>query len=44
LCIEPWQGVDDHEVQEPFDKKVGMLLLETGEKISRSAKIVPIFN
>ncbi|MBL8026057.1 MAG: hypothetical protein JNL74_06590 [Fibrobacteres bacterium] len=42
LCIEPWQGLDDHEEQEPFDKKVGMLLIPPGGKISRTAKIVPI--
>lgn len=44
LCIEPWQGLDDHEEQEPFDKKVGMLLIPTGGKISRTAKIVPIMD
>jgi galactose mutarotase-like enzyme len=42
LCIEPWQGMDDHEVQEPFDKKIGMLILKPGERIDRTAAILPL--
>jgi len=42
LCIEPWQGMDDHAEQEPFDKKVGMLKLEPGEVVVRAASIIPI--
>ncbi|MFH0919460.1 MAG: hypothetical protein V1913_03795 [Fibrobacterota bacterium] len=42
ICIEPWQGMDDHNQQEPFDKKVGILRLEPGETVLRSATIIPI--
>jgi galactose mutarotase-like enzyme len=27
LCIEPWQGMDDRVVQEPFDEKFGIVRL-----------------
>lgn len=42
LCIEPWQGLDDHYQQEPFDKKVGILQIPSGETIIRSATMIPV--
>lgn len=30
ICIEPWQGMDDHVTQEPFDRKFGIMLLKPG--------------
>jgi galactose mutarotase-like enzyme len=41
ICIEPWQGMDDREEQEPFDKKVGIVRLEPGARDLRSIKITP---
>lgn len=28
ICLEPWQGCDDSEIQTPFDKKFGITALE----------------
>lgn len=42
LCIEPCQGLDDHVVQEPFDRKRGIVRLEPGETARRSATIRPL--
>ncbi|NLH49560.1 MAG: hypothetical protein GX444_13315 [Myxococcales bacterium] len=39
ICIEPWQGMDDAVVQEPFDKKFGMLSLPPGEERAFRASI-----
>lgn len=41
ICIEPWQGMDDHEVQEPFDLKIGMMQLAPGGKDIRTIKVTP---
>lgn len=30
VCVEPWQGMDDRVVQEPFDCKFGMVSLGPG--------------
>ena len=43
ICIEPWQGMDDHEQQEPFDKKVGVVKLVPGETEQRSITVRPRF-
>ena len=42
FCLEPWQGMDDHEEQEPFDQKVGVVKLKPGESIEKTARITPI--
>ncbi|MFC2075673.1 hypothetical protein ACFLT7_01195 [candidate division KSB1 bacterium] len=39
ICIEPWQGMDDHEDQEPFDQKVGMVRLPPGEEVKKAARV-----
>jgi galactose mutarotase-like enzyme len=39
LCIEPWQGMDDSVIQEPFDRKFGMVNLAPGCRDLRSARI-----
>ena len=39
ICIEPWQGMDDHVVQEPFDRKFGIRLLDPGASEQRRASI-----
>jgi galactose mutarotase-like enzyme len=39
ICIEPWQGMDDAVVPEPFDKKFGMLLLPPGAQREFHASI-----
>ena len=44
FCLEPWQGMDDHEKQEPFDQKVGVVKLEPGESIEKTAGITPILH
>ena len=31
ICVEPWQGMDDAAVPEPFDKKFGITLLPPGQ-------------
>lgn len=41
ICIEPWQGMDDHLKQEPFDQKVGIVKLPSGESIAKQATVVP---
>ena len=41
ICIEPWQGMDDHEDQESFDQKVGMMTLEAGGRDQRTITVVP---
>ncbi|OGG06116.1 MAG: hypothetical protein A3F83_15390 [Candidatus Glassbacteria bacterium RIFCSPLOWO2_12_FULL_58_11] len=41
ICIEPWQGMDDHEEQEPFDQKVGIVVLPPGGKKAASVKVTP---
>ena len=41
ICIEPWQGMDDHEEQETFDKKPGVVCLAPGKKETYRARIVP---
>lgn len=39
LCIEPWQGMDDHVVQEPFDRKLGIVSLDPGATDVRRASL-----
>lgn len=39
VCIEPWQGMDDSVVQEPFDHKFGMVTLPPGTRDFRNAWI-----
>jgi len=39
VCIEPWQGMDDHVSQEPFDRKLGIALLPPGGRDTRHASI-----
>jgi len=41
ICIEPWQGMDDHEKQEPFDQKVGIVRLDAGDVDRRTIKVLP---
>jgi galactose mutarotase-like enzyme len=41
ICIEPWQGMDDHEEQEPFDQKVGMVAIEAGERKTSKVTVTP---
>jgi len=41
ICIEPWQGMDDHEEQEPFDRKLGIVKLEPGCKDKRTITVTP---
>ena len=41
ICIEPWQGMDDHEEQEPFDKKVGIVKLSPGGVDKRTITVKP---
>lgn len=41
ICIEPWQGMDDHEEQEPFDRKVGVVRLEPGGQDRRTIRVAP---
>jgi galactose mutarotase-like enzyme len=43
ICIEPWQGMDDHEEQEPFDQKVGVVALEAGAIDRRTIRVTPEF-
>lgn len=44
ICIEPWQGMDDHEEQENFDQKVGVVKLEAGSVDRRTITLAPMFN
>lgn len=39
LCIEPWQGMDDRVVQEPFDRKFGIVTLGPGATDTRRASL-----
>jgi galactose mutarotase-like enzyme len=39
VCIEPWHGMDDHVTQEPFDRKLGIVLLPPGGRDARRASI-----
>ena len=41
ICIEPWQGMDDHEDQETFDQKVGVVKLEAGSLDCRVIRVMP---
>ena len=41
ICIEPWQGMDDHEDQETFDQKIGVVKLEAGGVDCRMIKVIP---
>ncbi len=44
ICLEPWQGMDDHIEQEPFDKKVGIVKLSPGKDIIKKATIIPLLS
>lgn len=44
LCIEPWQGMDDHEDQEPFDQKVGVVKLAPKGVDRRTIEVTPSFS
>lgn len=44
ICIEPWQGMDDHEEQEPFDQKVGVVELDSGSIDRRTISVTPEFD
>jgi len=44
ICIEPWQGMDDHEEQEEFDQKVGVVKLEAGGVDRRTIRVIPAFD
>ncbi len=44
ICIEPWQGMDDHEIQETFDQKVGVVRLEADGVDHRTIKVIPAFD
>ena len=39
ICIEPWQGMDDHEEQESFDRKVGIVRLGPGRQDRRTIRV-----
>lgn len=41
ICIEPSQGFDDHEEQEAFDKKIGVVRLEPGGQDVRTVRVTP---
>ncbi len=43
ICIEPWQGLDDHEQQEPFEDKVGLVELKPGGVDKRKIDVIPEF-
>jgi len=43
ICIEPWQGLDDHEEQEPFEDKVGLVELKPGGVDKRKIEVIPEF-
>jgi len=38
-CIEPWQGMDDSVEQEPFDRKVGIVMLPPGATTQRRVEV-----
>lgn len=39
ICVEPWQGMDDRVVQEPFDRKYGIVMLPPGASETRMAAV-----
>jgi len=41
ICIEPWQGMDDHEDQKAFDEKLGVVMLAPGGRDTRTIKLTP---
>ena len=41
ICIEPWQGMDDHIDQESFDQKLGVVRLEPGQVDKREIQVKP---
>ena len=41
ICIEPWQGMDDHLEQESFDQKLGIMRLEPGQVDKREIQVKP---
>ena len=43
ICLEPWQGMDDHVDQEPYEKKVGIYTLPAQKEVVKSATITPLF-
>ena len=43
ICVEPWQGMDDHEEQESFDKKMGIVKLLPKKVDRRSVTVRPFF-
>jgi len=44
ICIEPWQGMVDHQRQETFDKKLGIIHLEPGETVEKKIVVRPTFH
>lgn len=42
VCVEPWQGLDDFERQEPFDRKEGSLALEPGTERESSVTVTVV--
>ncbi len=42
VCVEPWQGLDDFERQEPFDRKEGSLALEPGTERESSVTVTAV--
>jgi len=44
ICIEPWQGMDDHEEQESFDRKVGVVKLAAGGIDRRTIRVTPLLD
>jgi galactose mutarotase-like enzyme len=43
ICIEPWQGMDDHVQQRTFDQKFGIMKLAPGEVDRRNVTVTPRF-
>ncbi|MBW7995196.1 MAG: hypothetical protein FVQ81_01235 [Candidatus Glassbacteria bacterium] len=41
ICIEPWQGMDDHEEQETFDNKPGVVAIAPGERKTSKITVTP---
>ncbi|MFP4521307.1 MAG: hypothetical protein ACLFQK_04105 [Fibrobacterota bacterium] len=44
ICVEPWQGMDDHDRQEAFEDKVGMIFIKAGDEVCKKAEIAPVFS
>lgn len=42
LCVEPWQGMDDRAIQEPFDRKYGAVTLAPGATDTRQAALTVV--